>query len=154
MNDVAIRTLNELIHLDADAIHAYREAIAVCQIPEIKDQLVAFLRDHLRHVDDLSAMVRSLGGEPAERKGIEGFFVEGFSDIAGGDDRSALRVMRGNEELTVSRYGAARKMNVDSPEAMEVIERSYQDEARHLAWIRDTIQSRSWEEEPGREKAA
>ena len=41
MNDDAIQTLNDLIHLDVDAIHAYQQAIDACETPEIKDQLTA-----------------------------------------------------------------------------------------------------------------
>jgi uncharacterized protein (TIGR02284 family) len=154
MNEDAIRTLNDLIHLDVDAIHAYQQALDACETQEIKDRLGEFKGDHERHVTDLSAMVRKLGGEPAEGRDIKGFFIEGFTAIMSRGDRTALLSMRGNEELTTSRYGAARKMNVSSSEAMEVIERNYQDEVRHLSWIKDAIKARAWEEGPGREKAA
>lgn len=154
MHDVDVRTLNDLIRVDMDAIRAYEDAIVACEIPEIKGQLVAFQQDHRRHVVDLAAMVRNLGGEPVQRHDSEGFFIEGFTAVASSGDRAALLAMRGNEELTASRYGAAVRMQVGSPEALAVIERNYQDEARHLAWIKEAIQSRSWDEEPGQERAA
>jgi uncharacterized protein (TIGR02284 family) len=145
MNEDAIKTLNDLIHLDVDAIHAYRQAIDACDTAEIKDRLTEFRGDHERHVRDLAVVVRGLGGEPDERQDLKGFLIEGFTAITSHGDRSALVAMRGNEELTTRRYDAARKANLT--EARDLIERNYQDEVRHLTWIKDAITSRAWDKD-------
>src|SRR5262245_47875812 len=113
MQDDAVQTLNDLIHLDIDAIHAYRQAIDACTVPEIRDHLTAFKADHERHVLDLQAAVRKLGAEPAAERDLKGFFIEGFTAIASMGDRSALYAMRTNEEITNRRYEAARRAIVD-----------------------------------------
>src|SRR5579871_601326 len=106
MTEKMVETLNDLIHLDIDAIHAYRQAIDGCEILEVKDRLTLFMGDHERHVADLGAAVRSLGREPAHGKDWKGFFIEGFTAIMSQGDRTALLAMRGNEELTTRRYQA------------------------------------------------
>jgi uncharacterized protein (TIGR02284 family) len=153
MDEEAITTLNDLIHLDVDAIQAYRHAIDACDTVEIKEKLSEFMGDHERHVRDLRDAVRSLGSEPEEGRDLKGFFIEGFTAIVSQGDRSALLAMRGNEELTNRRYDAAR--SADVPESVRpVIERNYEDEVRHLAWIKEAISSRAWDTEPGAQKAA
>jgi uncharacterized protein (TIGR02284 family) len=142
----AIKRLNNLIHLDVDAIQAYQQAIDACDTAEIRARLTEFKGDHARHVRDLEGVVRSLGGEPVEGRDVKGFFIEGFTAIMSHGDRSALFAMRGNEELTNRTYDAARKANLPA-EAVTVVERNYQDEARHLAWIKDAISSRKWDKD-------
>ena len=144
-------TLNDLLRLDIDAIQAYKQAIDACEVPAIRDRLTEFMGDHERHVRDLRDAVRNLGAEPVEKRDLKGFLIEGFTAISSRGDRSALMAMRGNEELTNRRYDAARKSEVPA-DVHELIERNYQDEARHLAWIKDAIQNRAWEK--GGSKAA
>jgi uncharacterized protein (TIGR02284 family) len=144
MHEDAVKKLNDLIHLDHDAIRAYRQAIDACDASEVKQQLTTFMGDHERHVKDLDAVVRTLGGTPVQGPDVKGFFIEGFTAILSHGDRSALFAMRGNEELTTRLYDAARKASLPS-EAMEVVEKNYQDEVRHLAWVKDALTRRIWE---------
>jgi uncharacterized protein (TIGR02284 family) len=144
MYEDAVKKLNDLIHLDTDTIGAYRQAIDACDAPEVKQQLSSFMADHDRHVKDLDAAVRSLGGTPVSGPDLKGFILEGFTAILSHGDRSALFAMRGNEELTNRAYDAARKLTLPG-EAAAVVERNYQDEVRHLAWIKDAIVRRLWE---------
>jgi uncharacterized protein (TIGR02284 family) len=144
MYEDANKKLNDLIHLDNDAIRAYRQAIDACETPEVKQQLTSFMGDHERHVKDLDGLVRSQGGTPVEGPDVKGFLIEGFTAIMSRGERSALHAMRGNEELTSRLYDAARKATLPA-EAMTVVERNYQDEVRHLAWIKDAINRRVWE---------
>ncbi len=144
MNDEAVKTLNDLLYLDTDAIRAYSQAIDACETGEVKDQLTAFRADHERHTRDLEAAVKSLGGVPVQGPDLKGFFIEGFTAILSHGDRSALHAMRGNEELTTRRYDAARKANLPK-ESADVVERNYEDEVRHLAWIKDAIARRAWD---------
>lgn len=144
MNEEACSKLNDLIHLDIDAIHAYRQAIDACTVAEVRDNLTAFMGDHERHVAELQGAVRALGGVPAEGKDLKGFFIEGFTAIASMGDQSALMAMRANEELTTRRYDAARKAGL-TPEALVIVERNYTDEVRHLDWIKAAIDRKIWD---------
>jgi rubrerythrin len=149
----AISTLHDLIHLDSDAIQAYRHAVDACETAEIRARLSEFMADHERHVRDLRAAVRSLGSEPPEGRDLKGFFIEGFTAIASQGDRSALFAMRGNEELTNRRYDDARSAGLPGNVQL-LIERNYEDEARHLAWIKEAISSHAWDTDAGGKRAA
>src|SRR3982751_2422237 len=67
-----IEECNDLIRFDHDAIGAYDEAISNIAEAPIKEQLMRFRGDHERHVLDLSAVVRRLGGDPPEHPGVRG----------------------------------------------------------------------------------
>jgi hypothetical protein len=55
--------------------------------------------------------------------------------------------MRGNEQLTTSRYKAALDLQ-DLPESTKaVIQKNYADEQRHLDWIKMAIDQKIWEKE-------
>ena len=149
MHETAISTLNDLIHLDIDAIHAYRQAIDACEIAEVRTQLASFMADHERHVTDLEGAVRGIGGVPAAGRDLKGFFIEGFTAIMSRGDRTALIAMRGNEEVTTRRYEAALRANL-SDEARTLVEKNHADEVRHLAWIKDAIDRKIWESHRGK----
>ena len=149
MNEETVATLNDLIQLDIDAVHAYSQAIDACKVAEVRDNLTAFKGDHQRHISELEGAVRALGGQPPTGKDIKGFVIEGFTAIASQGDRSALLAMRGNEEITTRRYDAARRTNV-AGDVLELIEKNYADEARHLDWIKQAIDRKVWEKSQGR----
>lgn len=149
MSKDPIKTLNNLIHLDRDAIRAYEQAIQACEVVEIREKLTEFMGDHQQHVRDLDAKVRALGGQPPTGRDIKGFLIEGFTALTSMGDRSALMAMRGNEELTTRTYRSAIE-DVRSEDLRALIEKNYEDEARHLAWIKATLDSRGW----ARDKAA
>jgi uncharacterized protein (TIGR02284 family) len=154
MNEETVRALNELIQLDLDAVRAYGEAVEACAIVEVRSQLQAFLADHQRHVRELESAVRALGGEPAGQHDLERFLREGFTAIACTGDRYALFAMRGNEVITCRAYESLRAAEMPA-EVRALIERSTQDEARHLAWLRSAVDDRLWdaEERPVRKAA-
>src|SRR4051812_11109526 len=104
-----IEVMNDKIQLDMDAIVAYDEAIAACENTLIRARLADFRDDHVRHVRELSETVLRYGGEPKNTRDLKGFVIEGFTKIASRGDRSALHVMRGNEELTNRSYESALK---------------------------------------------
>lgn len=152
MNDEAVATLNGLIHLDSDAIRAYEQAIAACKVTEVKDRLTSFMLDHKRHVEQLGVAVRNLGAEPPKDRDIKGFLIEGFTAVLSMGDHSALLAMRGNEVLTTRTYDAARKANL-TDELRILVDHNYQDEVRHLEWIKGAIDRKIWDPS-GRNQAA
>jgi uncharacterized protein (TIGR02284 family) len=141
----SISALNDLIHLDMDAIKAYDQAIKACEHPVVAEQLRKFQADHSRHVTDLSKELTTLGEKPDARTDLKGFFIEKFTAITSRGTRSALMSMMGNEQLTTSRYKAALELQ-DIPEtAKAVVRTNYADEQRHLAWIKDALEKKIWE---------
>ncbi len=145
-NDKCIETLNDLIQLDVDAVHAYGQAIDAIDVAAVKDALIQFQGDHQRHIDTLSAEVRRIGGTPTEpSRDFKGFLIEGFTAVRSmTGTEGALRAMVGNEETTNKAYREALEEELP-PEARRIVERNYEDEKRHLNYVRGALESRAWE---------
>jgi len=140
-----IEELGELIRYDYDAIGAYNAAISDVKEVQIRDPLIQFRGDHERHVQELSAIVRQLGGDPPQNPGLKGVIRKTMTKVAGlGGTELTLKAMRSNEEVLNKTY--AHHMSLDFPtDILEVIRRNYGDEQRHLAWIEQSLHSRLWE---------
>jgi uncharacterized protein (TIGR02284 family) len=140
--------LNELIQLDHDAVGAYTAAIDAVQEITIRGPLTQFRGDHERHIIDLSQLVRALGGKPKERADLKGVARKMMTKIAGVVGAEAvLEAMKSNEEATNKMYEHHAAMDFPG-DVLEVIERNYQDEKRHLAWVLDALRTRLWEQVP------
>ncbi|AUX41565.1 hypothetical protein SOCE26_029860 [Sorangium cellulosum] len=140
-----IEVLNDLIQLDRDAIASYEQAIKACEHVQTREMLARFRDDHARHVVDLSAHVVAIGGVAAQDRDLKGKIIEGFTAITSVGDHSALLAMRGNEELSNRYYEAALNETLTT-EARAIVERNYGDEQRHLAWIKDALSRKAWEQ--------
>lgn len=142
----SIGSVQDLIHLDMDAIKAYEQAIKACDHDSVASQLRAFQADHQRHVRELGDELRRLGEQPRVTTDVKGFFIEKFTAITSIGTHSALLSMMGNEGLTTSRYKAALDLQ-DLPESTKAIIRgNYADEQRHLNWIREALDRKVWEQ--------
>jgi len=148
-----IRAVQDLIHLDMDAIKAYEQAIKACDHENVAAQLRSFQGDHQRHVNDLSEELRKLGEQPDVRTDIKGFFIEAFTAVTAHGTKSALLAMRGNETLTTARYKAALDLQDLPDSTKEVIRKNYADEQRHLQWIKMALDQKIWEQPQPGEKA-
>jgi len=142
----SIGALQDLIHLDMDAIQAYGQAIKACEHENVAQKLGEFRSDHERHVRDLSEELRKLGENPDVRTDVKGFFIEKFTAITSRGTRSALTAMQGNEKLTNAKYAAAEELQDLPGSAKQIIHRNHQDEARHLEWIRNVTDQRIWQQ--------
>ena len=141
----SISSVQDLIHLDMDAIKAYEQASKTCEPENVASQLRSFQAGHQRHVRELSDEMRKLGEQPKVTTDIKGFFIEKFTAITSMGTRSALMAMMGNEQLTTSRYKAAQDLQ-DLPETTkQIIRNNYADEQRHLQWIKSALDQKVWE---------
>lgn len=131
-----IDCLNDLIHLDFDAIAAYRAAIDRISDTTSKRQLGEFMRDHERHTQNLGDCVRSLGGTPATSGDVKQVLTKGkvvMANLAG--DKAILKAMKSNEDQTNEKYEKALKRSDFSPQVRTILEQNLSDERRHRAWI-------------------
>lgn len=147
--DVANRLIS-LCQLDIDAVRAYEQAIQACDHFEVSSKLREFQGDHERHIRDLSQAIRKYGETPPEHKpDVKGFLLEGMTAIRSiTGTAGALKAMDTNEQLTNNRYKAALELDLPT-ETRELVQVNYNDERRHLAWIRQAIDRKVWEERPG-----
>ncbi len=139
-NTEAIERLSSLIQLDIDAVHAYEQALQQIDDSAVHARIAAFRDDHQQHVQELSAHVVSLGGEPPRfSPDFKGFIIQGFTALRSmTGTRGALNAMEGNEKLTNGKYEEALAWDV-SPEAAALVRKNFVDERRHLVYIKDAL---------------
>ena len=144
-NQTVIKKLSSLVHLDIDAIHAYDQAIQKIDVMEVRSQLDQFKADHQRHVDDLSAVIRRLGGEPPTfSPDFKGYLIQGFTALRSvTGTEGALKAMDTNEKLTNRNYESALSWDLAS-DVMDIIRRNREDERRHLAYVEEQIRNQAW----------
>lgn len=141
--------LRGLARLDVDAIGTYDAAIAKVGSEEVRLKLSEFRLDHVRHVQDLNALLVKLGGEQVamapDPKGVVLKTMTSLGSMLGTE--AALVSMMGNEGLTNLTYELALKAEW-SDEERAVIEKNRGDERLHLAWIKDALVQRVWHRKP------
>jgi competence protein ComEA len=138
--------LSNLMHVNLDATRAYAQAVEAIGAGAIRRRLEAFRGDHERHIEAIASEIRSLGMEPPPRhEDRRGFLLAGYTAIfASMGTEAALRAMRANETLTNQRYDEA--LAAELPDSVrQLIERSRLDERRHIRFLEDVIDKRSWE---------
>lgn len=127
--------LNKLIQLDVDAAGTYREALSHVDDLVVRADLEDFLRDHERHVMELTTIVRELGGTPVDpHTDFKGRLLETMTRLRSRGTLGALRAMRMNEKLTNRTYDKASEIYMPPIGQVIVIE-NLRDERRHLAAI-------------------
>ncbi|WP_142848493.1 DUF2383 domain-containing protein [Telmatospirillum sp. J64-1] len=139
----AIEPLVHLVRVDMDAVRAYTQAIHAIQDDGLKEVLQDFREDHERHIRDLSAAIRDLGGDPPQQPHISAFALAGFTRIASGMGVStALMAMQSNEVVTNQAYEIA--LNSGLPrQVLDLVHRNHRDEQRHLETIRTWLEDSS-----------
>jgi rubrerythrin len=139
--------VKNLLELDMAAVEAYRLAIGASVMEDLKTQLRAFQSDHERHIRELSGWMRAQGEEPPTGLGERGETIRRYTELSSQEDRSAILAARGNEELTNSAYSSA--LRAELPEDLrKIVEAGFEDERRHISWIREAINLRAWDREP------
>ncbi|MCP3135723.1 ferritin-like domain-containing protein [Pyxidicoccus xibeiensis] len=141
-----VARLRSLAQLDADAVGAYDAALA--RIPEqlVRERLNDFRIDHMRHVQDLNALISQFGGTPVDlRPDFKGAAMKSLTAMTSMmGTEAALVAMLGNEEFTNRTYDLALRFDW-SPEVRSLIEKHREDERRHVLWVREAVRTRPWE---------
>jgi uncharacterized protein (TIGR02284 family) len=135
--------LGHLIRIDHDAVRAYAQAIDHVPDQDVRDMLTGFRADHERHIEDLSAALVKLGGQPPRSAHFSGFALAGFTGVVSGMGvPGALMAMQSNEVVTNQAYELALRNDM-APELRSLIERNLGDERRHMHAIRRLLEQSS-----------
>ncbi len=132
--------LTNLIHLDYDAIEAYRTAVERLDDSSLAETLRGFMADHERHTRDLSAALTHLGHTPPTGGDMKQILTTGkvaMADLLG--DKSILQAMKTNEDDTNTAYERAAAHGSVTPDLKTVLDGNLADERRHRAWIEQAI---------------
>lgn len=140
-----VAKLRSLAQLDADAVGAYDAAISRVNEPLVRERLNDFRVDHVRHVQDLNAVIQRYGGEPVElRPDLKGTAMRGLTAMSSMmGTEAALVAMLGNEEFTNRAYELALAFDWE-PDVRALIQKNREDERRHVTWVREAVRRRPW----------
>ncbi|HEY0833936.1 MAG TPA: ferritin-like domain-containing protein [Azospirillum sp.] len=135
-----IAELIDLLQLEYDALPVYTLAISAVGRSEVRDALASFRDDHQRHIRDLSALLRDLGGMRVPLPHLPtGLLKLGVQAAAlPGGDRAILLAFKSNEWQSKAKY-ARHAARPHPPEVADVLRRNAGDEARHYAWACHTL---------------
>jgi hypothetical protein len=127
--------LTDLLQLEFDALPTYSVAIAGLGRADFRDTLRRFRAEHERHVQDLSAEIRALGGTPLTLPHLPtGILKLGLQTAAlPGGDPAILLAFAANEWQSREKY-ARYTAEPYPPQVGALLRRHADDEARHYAW--------------------
>lgn len=143
--------LSSLMKLDIDAVFAYKKAIEKIDMADVRQELMRFRDDHERHVHYLGDSIREFGGTPPEySKDFKDFFIEAFTSArSAAGTEGVLDAIKRNEELTNREYREAAQL--DFPlDVKGLIEKNYDDEKKHMAYIEMAIRNEICKKVPAR----
>jgi uncharacterized protein (TIGR02284 family) len=131
-----VALLNQLIQLEFGAIAACKAAFAHVTDAEDRQRLGALLGEHRRHVDELTDVVRNLGGEPSCRGDLGQVIARGRAVLGAlVGERALLEAMRGNEAHVEAAYENAVSRPGVPVDVLTLLERHLDEERRHGGWI-------------------
>jgi rubrerythrin len=140
-NRTVENVMNDLIQLDVDTYHAYGDAIKAIKEKDIHQQLVAFQKDHKRHIKELTDLLRALGGEPIKHtRDFKGFVIEGMTMLQSlTGTKGALSAMLTNEKITNEKYADILEYTGFTQETRKLIHDNFSDEKRHFKYIKEKL---------------
>jgi len=131
----ACELLEDLMQIDHDAVRVYEQALEHVDDPELHGELERVAQEHRRHLTEMAALIRQLGGHPGEiRRDATGVLLEGMTLLRSATGTlGALRALRTDEKVLVDRYEKALDGAPDS--MLALASRHWHDECRHLALL-------------------
>ena len=141
-NATLLAELNDLLQLDHDAVSAYTIAIDSIKNESWRQSLVRYRGDHERHIEELTAHIRSLGGVPVELPHLPSGVFKSAVQAAGGmgGDRAILLAFKSNEGQVRDKY--ERAANAGHPVVTaELLRRNANDEVEHYNWVTDVLEA-------------
>ena len=131
-----LESVCNLVHVNIDAVESYDQALKHATSPAIKNKLSTFKANHQRHVEELTTLIKKLGGNPPKKeKDLKGFFIKGMTAIESIlGESAALHAIKSNEKTVCRQYESA--LDLDLPhEAKQVIEKQVGDTKMHLEYL-------------------
>ncbi|OJH37961.1 hypothetical protein BON30_26485 [Cystobacter ferrugineus] len=150
MDSKMLLSLQELLHIDVDAVMLYDAALRRISHPTVEQALMEFRSDHLRHIRELNDCIEQLGGERAcIEVNAEQCDLHGFTPIEEGMPmEDVFMAMVDGEQITNQTYERLLKEEWP-PEIHSLIDRNFADEQRHLLWVLKASRTRLWEQDAG-----
>ncbi|MFN7662711.1 MAG: ferritin-like domain-containing protein [Alphaproteobacteria bacterium] len=132
--------LRDLMELDYEAKEAYEAAVNRLDNMEYKNQLTQFKKDHQRHMDEISAVLKSKGENMPIMPSMKQWLTKGkvvFANLLGDD--TILKAMASNEIDTNTAYERMNERDDLWPEVADIVRRGLRDEHHHAEWLEQAI---------------
>ncbi|HAR62590.1 MAG: hypothetical protein DKM50_07465 [Candidatus Margulisiibacteriota bacterium] len=141
-----INNIDSLIQLDFDAAQCYDEALKQIDFPSVRFKVKQFRDDHYRHINNLSALVKKLRGEPVmPSRNASGVLIDGFLTLRSQIGiEGALKVLESIERTTNRHYQDALSKGFPIDITPQIV-KNYSNEKLHIEYIQKTIKIRRWE---------
>lgn len=135
--------LCDLIELEYDVVEAYEIAINRLENQEYKNRLSSFKEDHLRHISEISELLKNHDIDSPTLPGIGKKWLTKGKVVLGSlvGDLTILMAMRSNEIDTNVAYERVLNHEKIWPESREIIDRAFKDEQKHKKWISYILES-------------
>jgi hypothetical protein len=138
-----LRRLDELAHLETDAMSLYAEAVNCARErnPEMLSHLEGFLGDHRRHAEAVASAIVRLGGRaPDEHFDPVGRFLHWPTMLHANPCREgAIEALADAEHYHNYQYAQALRWDVADAEVAEMLRAHAADEARHQTFMRERM---------------
>lgn len=136
------KVMIDLCQLDIDAVGAYDIALKHIDDPKIHQDINRFKQDHVKHISELSTMIKQYDGKPPkETPDLKGYLISAMTSIRSSLGLlSALKAMESNEKTTNKNYKTALEKNPNLPSDVKLLlQKNLGDEKTHLQYIQNII---------------
>lgn len=141
-NNELIRELGQLAQVDIDTVHTYNRVLDEISDEIVRARLTEFRDSHIKHITDLAAEIRSLGGQPPElTKDFKGYVIEAFAALRKAVGmKSAMKALKTAEKINYDYYGNIVSKNAPSS-LKELLRKHFTDEKIHLDYIDSNLKA-------------
>lgn len=139
--DDLIDRLDSLVHLEADAVRVYDEALHHTDDREVHARLERLRDEHDDHSRQLAATIRRLTGAEAatdiDLRGHTGEWITALRSLSG--TPGALRAILTAEKYHNRRYEEAVRWDIGDQAIAEMLQRFLVHEREHLGYVQSRI---------------
>ncbi len=141
-NNELAKALEELAQVDIDTVHTYNRVLDEISDEIIQARLADFRDNHIKHIGDLCAEIRLLGGDPPElTKDFKGYVIEAFAALStAAGMKSAMKALKTAEKINYKHYGEIVSKNAPS-NLKELLRKHFTDEKIHLDYIESNLKA-------------
>ena len=138
--DQIIKETDSVMLMDFAAAKAYEQALGRVEFAnDLRSHFVDFKNDHDRHIEVFAKKIRSLGHDPSPLEPSGDYLVR---DLPAGTQvnnfEDVIKALYAIELTTNKHYHEALKLPLPY-EYRDMFERNYQDEQRHLAYLKIAV---------------
>jgi rubrerythrin len=141
MAENQIELLTHLHKHELAACEVYKDVLAHVTTNSIYHTLTEFLKDHQRHVDDLTNLIRQFTGDaPSMYRDIKGLLLGGVTTIRSmTGEEGALKALKSAEENVLKHYQAALRKDLTDEAIQDLCQRNLKDEERHGQYLASQV---------------